>query len=850
MKRMIFGLLACAGACGAAAYDTLPAWTLAWTNTARTVGTLTTDAAHGDWKLNVRLDSSRYGGYGLKLGIYSGKAFYGSAVASGGGETGELDLRGTITGPGKDGTGTSTDWKISELPDACFRTDDGNGNANAAIAVKILRTPGTLLAWGAPYHNDGLPHPVVTEIHVDEPQLTTVPSWLASGCEKLNILVLKVPMVTTLPAYIAHYRVPQNVTFFDDFDLRGVKTLTGHASGGCFGGWAARGTLDLPSLETTTASNACKSCGVGAVLLGTKGTLSAIAEGTFTGCNALTNIVLGASPEGVTLAIGAGAFAGTGVKRVWFNGVNPPALATQSGKYTFGTGTTPQGQITFYVPDTPGWAAVLAQRDADDLVPGSVFNTKNKQYVKIWNGIARLDALSCVVDTTLGETYGDTVQMTAATEDASGFPYATDTYKLHLMPLTFTATTSGTPDAQGRSSAFHRWSGVAVARERENPLRLTVSDRVSNVRVFFAHDWLYDATAQTIANGNWTINVSVVDATKRTLRIGKSTNHPTDASFSTALTGTGSGVLDFNGHVRDAGGNEWTLTHVRKYSMCRARRWQSTDSTATFADHPRVVVFPETLVSMDSDVFNFNQSVNFPLEEVVLIASGLSGRFTFVVNGACLLSRMTLRVPNVTSIGANCIWQNATLSETDVTDWDLSSVTNIESFAFVCCTGMRGTLHLPAIRSLWHRNFQNHKSLNGAVLATNLTLATVGSNAFLNATALRTLSFGNAQTGVTAGQNAFKGCTGVEDVTFLGPRDESLADAVLTEVAATDGAKSATIRASRALQWGNSAAAPTAAEAAFKPARALGVYRADARKAWLVNTPSPFDPRGTFLLVR
>ena len=151
-KRKPFGKLACCMAicfCGTAAmgYDSLPSWTLTWTNAARTVGMLVTDAAHGGWMLNVQ-QNTYYGGYGLTLGIYTSKASYGTAVASGGGDTGELDMRGTITGPGLDGIGTSTEWKIANMLDACLRANDGNGNANPSRAVKILRTPGTLLAWG------------------------------------------------------------------------------------------------------------------------------------------------------------------------------------------------------------------------------------------------------------------------------------------------------------------------------------------------------------------------------------------------------------------------------------------------------------------------------------------------------------------------------------------------------------------------------------------------------------------------------------------------------------------------------------------------------------------------------
>ena len=852
--RLVSCLAICLSGLATMAYDTLPSWTLTWTNSARNVGILVTDAAHGGWTLNVRLASSYHGGYGLALGIYSGKAFYGSAVASGGGDTGELDMRGTITGPGLDGTGTSTNWKIANMPDACLRTDDGNGNANPAYAVKILRTPGTLRAWGPPYHNDGNPRPLVTEVYVDEPEITAaVPPWFCSGCLSLSVFVLKVPKVMTLNTYIAHWQTPRAATSFDDYDLSSVQTVSGHSdSGGTFCWWQASGTLDLPSLSTITISNACKGASnLGAVLLGTRGTLTSIGEQSFLDCNSLSNVVIGASPEGVTAKIGPKAFAGTKIKNVWFAGTNPPDLVRKSGTYTFGTSSTPEGQMTFYVPDTPGWADALAQRDESDLVPASVFNTAQRQKLLTWNGVTCMKN-SLIADDALAQTHGDAVTMTGSASNPSGFPYATPERGLYLLPVTLTASTSGTPDLAGRGSTFYRWSGVPLSQEHENPVTLQAGVNTLNTRAYFAHDWTYDASAGTIANGNWVINVSVVNADKRTLRIGANTANPENGTFSTAFTGTGSGVLDFNGHVRDAQGNEWTLVTVKRYAMCRARTWvDATDSTQTFAvDHPQVVVFPETLTSMDSDVFNFNQSRQFPLSEVVLIAPNLTGELRFVVNGSMLLNRMTLRVPKVTILGNNMVWQNAELSETYVTDWDLSSVTSVGDLAFGSCKGMQGILKLPALVRLGHRNFENHSKLYGVVLATNLTLTTVGSNAFLNATALRSVTVGNSTNGVTIGQNAFKGVTGVSTIEFLGPRDEALADATLTGVTATTGAKTATIRASPAFGWNESVSQPAGDEVAAMPPSAAGVYRADSRKAWLEYVHSPFAPRGTVILFR
>ena len=99
-------------------------------------------------------------------------------------------------------------------------------------------------------------------------------------------------------------------------------------------------------------------------------------------------------------------------------------------------------------------------------------------------------------------------------------------------------------------------------QEQDNPLTRLAGVQAEDVRAFFAHDWVYDASAQMIANGNWVIAVSVVNADSRTLRIGANTANPVNTTFSTAFTGTGSGVLDFNGHVVVAQGIAGTRVYV------------------------------------------------------------------------------------------------------------------------------------------------------------------------------------------------------------------------------------------------------------------------------------------------
>lgn len=73
---------------------------------------------------------------------------------------------------------------------------------------------------------------------------------------------------------------------------------------------------------------------------------------------------------------------------------------------------------------------------------------------------------------------------------------------------------------------------------------------------------------------------------------------------------------------------------------------------------------------------------------------------------------------------------------------------------------------------------------------------------------------------------------------------------MLAGTSATDGAKTATLYASSAFRWNESAAVLTDAERALAPDGVKGVYREGARKAWFVDTPSPFDPKGLLFLFR
>jgi len=848
MKKTLLLTVATAfcGLGSAFAYDTLPAWTLTWTNSACTVGHLTTDAAHGGWTLHVKKDTSRHGGYGLT--VAQSHLGTGSGVVAG---EGELDLRGTITGPVTTGGADTTAWKIGRLDTTVFRGNDSKGNATPAGKIDSLRTPGTLTTDGIQdiCHTDGTPKNTMKDILIVEPELTgSIPPWIFSGCYPTNIVV-QAPMLTGIGFDFCNCASPQPPSTFDDWDLSSVKTLgTGSTDGnGAFRGWEKMpGTVRLPSLVSAWTRSFWNCKVMGGALLGTKGTLKTIGKDAFLGCNALTNVVIGASPVGSTLTLGTNAFAAANLRRVWFNG-NPPAFSKASGSYTFGTSATVEGQITFYVRDTPEWATVLAEADADPdrLVAATVFETAQRQRVERFPGFRHLDDVSGITlfDPNFATKYDERITVTG-----SEFPYTAD--GLFAYPLTVTASCSAEADAQGRKAAFYRWDGVPRSRETANPLVLNADETQGSIRAFFAHDWVYDdsnAITNTIDNGVWKINVSVYDATKKQLRVGLAKGN---GALSTAITGTGSGALDFNGTIRGAGGETWEIVVFTAYSMTKLKNWDD-NTAADFKALPTAIVYPETLRYGCSDSYNFNQTRAWPLEEIIFIAPEYTGNLSFHINGATKLKAGTVRAPKMTTI-SSFIYQDVWNWAADLDTWDLSGVTTISDWAFHGKTGVpfKGTLDLPNIRTIGYDNFSNFTAIAGAKLGTNLTLTAVGAGSFYNAKALKTLTIGNAKNGVTVGANAFAGTTAPSSVTFLGPRDETLADAVLTGVAASDGDKAATVCASARFRWNRSAAVPTATEESLKPAGTFGVYRTGSRKAWLVDTPSPYDPRGIVILLK
>lgn len=855
------------------AHGALPNWTLVWTNATCDVGLCSND--QNDIVLNVARNLSNprpksnslvQGGYGLIVGHLANDGAHGAGVASGGGY---LDMRGVITG--KDEHGTNAVWQFSYLRDYLFNTSDGNGNATPAWNLTGFHSPGTLDfdGWnGNVFHCDAKPFAtnLKTDVIIDEPYFTGNPgNWTLNGTHPTNVVIV-CPKATEFGNGPLQSGGSSPTTDLGLWDLRSVTTCG--SMYGCLTGKGYCGRLYLPSMRTVKyvpenngngyfgAFNNCTR--IQEVELGTGGNaLSLIGATSFKNCTSLTNVVLGGNGSSPT-TIGTNAFLNcNALKTVFFRGV-PPAIerdANDAAAYTFGSANTAEGAITFYALDTPEWAELFAVADANGgLVPASTFNTARPQYLKR-HAFIRVNG---VQDPRFSETYRETVT-------ATGLP--SDGVLLEGDAVTLFASAEGRADgdADPRRSTFLRWAGVPRECERMNPLTVTGEMGANlSITAVFAHDWLMtdDAEpARTMHNGIWKICVFKRDAAARTLGIGKAANqvgkgcmYPADVDGENRKEGEGD--LNLNGAVWDSEGNAWTIDYAGSLARWQTETYGQMVERGTIRHIPTRITHPETLVAGSADV-NYDNWYNWPLEELVMICPKWQGPLQqYFINGEKTLTNLLFRVPSVGKIQTWFIAGPGSAGTSNLTDWDLTGVTNVADRGFGhYCHALPGTLHLPNVQTVGTNAFYRMTSMTEAVLGTNgLSLASLGDMAFAECLKLKTLRLGTkglAFTGPLGASSVFAGTTALADVHFSGPAiDAAAVDAVLEAVPESDGAKQATIHASPFLGWTDLMAPIADGERAAAPAGAKGVYRAGSRKAWYAYERSPYEPAGTLIVFR
>ena len=279
----------------------------------------------------------------------------------------------------------------------------------------------------------------------------------------------------------------------------------------------------------------------------------------------------------------------------------------------------------------------------------------------------------------------------------------------------------------------------------------------------------------TLTDGNWQLRGWIYDLEKRQLAVGGSPAPGETKADGQALVKKGdgsyigSGALDLRGTVT-AGGDAlstYTIVYIGKYAFV-------VGSDAPFTS----VTLPETLLGMD--VFTSGQNGNAGFESFCLVAPEMTGAFpNNTLAGNDNLRKVTLRVPKVEAIADlrlafNWAEIGAFLSETDVSDWDLSSVRTIAQSEtdpeHASCpfrrTKFRGTLRVPALKRLNARTFETCPNMGALEAGRNGTLEYVGSAAIADCPSLGYLVLGGAETGWSVAANAFSAAN-LTNVTFV-----------------------------------------------------------------------------------
>ena len=280
----------------------------------------------------------------------------------------------------------------------------------------------------------------------------------------------------------------------------------------------------------------------------------------------------------------------------------------------------------------------------------------------------------------------------------------------------------------------------------------------------------------TLSDGHYTLRGWIWDAAKKHLAVG---GHPdpdhvggSDSDHVAAGQAlvkdaagayVGTGDLDLRGAVVTADASEaWTIVRIGRYAFNGV-------SQAPFD----TCILPETLLSMDESTFHTCGSSS-GFKTFRLVAPEMTGQLpnnTFLANTH--LTKVLLRIPKVDAV--YCYWnRNAFdnfLAETDVSDWDLSSVQSFyrnrdsEGYLFRW-SKFHGTLRVPALKWLNARTFESCPNMAALEAGRNGTLEYVGRGAVTDCPALGSLVLGGAAAGWTISSNAFN-AVNLTNVTFL-----------------------------------------------------------------------------------
>lgn len=774
---------------------------------------------------------------------------------------GRLDLTGAIYTKGQEGV-ESKRWAITEVMDNAF-----DGISSGIVTAFIAPTTLTKYGMQTFYTTKGLTNAVF-----NCPELTgTFCIWGNDFAHSdITRLVLHLPNVTKVgnnEQQVGNFNTSTLAeTDLSSWDLTRVKVVGFNAlraGGNKRRSGGPKGHLALPNVETICDGAFDGWTRVSSVAFGTKGTLKSLGRTLFWNPDAKSGLAAGptkidfgkswdfsvdpqafyaelpgkvsACPDGLPLPL----------EEVWFAGPAPSVETLDRILVLRTPGDDGSKPLTIFAPleDEATWRT-LCRPFADETEEAAARATgKNVAGVYVRADGVRV---AWLVNRTVFETVTATPRLAdpsagTVTITTNGVAVASGTELVRGTEVTVTATPA-------QQTTRVSWEGTLPdgTTPTDSSFTFTVGRGPSTFTAVFSRAWEYDAEAKTLSDGVWTLNATPTDANARHLKIEQTTN---------AVEKARTGGLNLMGRIYTKGavGSDaarWTIVEIG-YGAFNGFSIASFDA-------------PTTLVTFGGQAFNGAMS----LSRVNIQCPNLTkfGEYGFMFGNS--VANLVFDVPLLGAIGkTGKDFAYETFSETDLTTWNLSGLTNVYNAGFaILGPGPKGTLSLPNINMASNFAFAGWKNLSAVALGTNGTLKALGSQIFSgNTAALKRLDFGTSAA-FTAQPDTFLAAADtplpLEEVWFAGsaPSVETLDCILAQRSVATDGTKPVKIYAPMMKPSWQVVCRPIASteRAAAQAVRrrtghhVVGVYETqDGRRvAWLMQNPGFDYSVGCLLIIR
>ncbi len=565
----------------------------------------------------------------------------------------------------------------------------------------------------------------------------------------------------------------------------------------------------------------------------------------------------------------------TGLKQVFFRSGVPTSLGpTDSSKYAFGNGPLAK-KTRFYISmrdaySSSGWDAVRSSaapvtQEAfntdypDDIsyvigvVPTTTFRTKAEQYLCYYPEYT---------STPLRVSPGADASFVTVSPAAQGgvWQYGAEVTATVSIPAAAAEGANGwrfcgwegesVPEGTGASASFTFTvlPNADILAHFHRALRFTSSS----------------ATAGTITDGNWTLNC--------TRESGK-----TELTLPGNCVVSGSGDMDLSGPITDSSDTAYTIVEFNGAPFESTKTsnpiYSFYSPTTTvyisynlFNGHTyltNAVLRSDVLTSINQNTFmscTALREARFEAPSLVTTTSADANMNANQFRNCPALRRLVLKLPALVEMKHQFV-TDAPLTDTDLSTWQLQSVTNLMDGAIAASdsgAGPHGVLSLPSLVNLERTALKNLGSVSEFQLGTG-SLKCMVSQAFTTLKGARRIELGVAA-GFTCWTTSFgnDALVSLTNLVFTGtvmPTQEALTNLLFKVplLSASNSQHPAVFIPVMDLDWQNWLAQPTAEEKANlypkwvgRKYRLLGIASESRRNAWVFTN----SPRGLVLLIK